>query len=75
MLVLYHCFSDICFLRLDFEQFDVIEYTPDGTGTQPAVTGTKCADGDHLIITVSMVPIYSANIRCKISYLLSNAYF
>ena len=43
---LFH-FSDICFLRLDFEQFDVIGMTA-GQGTGPT-----CAGVDHLEITVS----------------------
>jgi len=33
--------SDICFLRLDFEQFDVVNLA----------TGSKCADVDHIEIT------------------------
>merc|ERR1712018_12809 len=37
--------SDICFLRLDFEQFDVISITLDGAATK------SCNDFDHIEIT------------------------
>ena len=49
-------FPDICFLRLDFEQFDVIALIPDGHNTVGVYTGTRCKEVDHLEITVSTFP-------------------